>query len=137
MASIFVNAVLAYLAVGLVLAVYFAAAGLSRMAEEEGGFSGGTPGFRVVSILGATVLWPWLALRLLRPIDAPIRGARSRGGLGRSVRLQKQMHLLLWLVLAPVLALLVLVLVMTSPLEVEAPPEAAMGVEGGAEELEP
>ena len=52
-----------YLAVGFVLAV-LVAAGLWRRIDPDA--IAGSPGFRVLVIPGATLLWPWILIRVLR-----------------------------------------------------------------------
>jgi hypothetical protein len=53
-----------YLALGLVFGVVF----VSRMVGRfDPSARSGTLGFRILILPGCAVLWPWLALRLLRP----------------------------------------------------------------------
>lgn len=62
-AGLLVTAALAYLAAGLLFAVPFVARWAGRLdpAAREG-----TVGFRLLILPGAALLWPVLALRLLR-----------------------------------------------------------------------
>lgn len=59
---------LSYLAIGVAFAVPFAArwaARLDPVAER------GTLGFRLLLLPGATLLWPWLVLKVLRARRVP------------------------------------------------------------------
>jgi hypothetical protein len=62
-AELVVILILAYLSVGLAFALLFAArwAGLLDPVARSG-----TMGFRLLILPGATLLWPWLAVRLRR-----------------------------------------------------------------------
>ncbi|HKP28458.1 MAG TPA: hypothetical protein VJU15_03610 [Gemmatimonadales bacterium] len=53
----------AYLLVGLVFALPFAWRWSGRLDPVA---ANGTPGFRLLMLPAAILLWPWLALRLLR-----------------------------------------------------------------------
>lgn len=63
MASMVVNAVMAYLALGLVFAIFFAVRGVRGCGEAA---RRGTWGFRVAIVPGAMLLWPLLLLRMLQ-----------------------------------------------------------------------
>ena len=83
-----------YLLVGLVFALWFSLRGAARLDPVA---RSGTPGFRLLVIPGAILMWPWLALQL----------AGKRGG-APVTRGQRRMHLVAWLLLMP-LAIIVLV----------------------------
>jgi hypothetical protein len=53
----------AWLGVGLVFAVPFAARWAARLDPAA---AGGTTGFRLLIVPGAILLWPWLTLALVR-----------------------------------------------------------------------
>ncbi len=78
-----VRAVGAYLAVGLLFAVPFVVAGAGRIDPAA---RKGTIGFRLLILPGSIALWPVLAWRWLRGIEAPPeernahRDAARRGG---------------------------------------------------------
>ena len=62
-AQFIVNAGAGYAALGLLFAIGFSLAGWRRVAGSVGT---GTPGFRLLIIPGAVLLWPLLLVRSLR-----------------------------------------------------------------------
>lgn len=89
-ANIVVLVAAAYFAVGLIFAVAFAWRG--AMAIDAAAAAGG-PGFRLLLIPGAALLWPWMVRKWARG-DAGLPALAS----ARSLRLR---HLPMWLVLGP------------------------------------
>ena len=63
LASILTGAAAAYLAIGLLFAVPFAARWCGRLDPAA---RLGSPGFRLLIVPGAMLLWPWLVRRLAR-----------------------------------------------------------------------
>ncbi|MGE0442245.1 MAG: hypothetical protein AB7L66_05520 [Gemmatimonadales bacterium] len=63
MAELLANGVLTYLAAGALFAVWFAWRGAGRLDPVA---RSGTSGFRLLVLPGAALLWPWLALRVVR-----------------------------------------------------------------------
>ena len=62
-----------YLVAGLVFAIWFAARGAGILDPVA---RAGTPGFRVLLLPGATLLWPWLALLIIRQRSGtPLEGS--------------------------------------------------------------
>jgi hypothetical protein len=57
------RAALAYAGAGLVFGIWFAWRGAGRLDPVA---RQGSLGFRLLILPGATLLWPWLTLRLLR-----------------------------------------------------------------------
>lgn len=64
MASIVVNAVMGYLGLGLIVAVFFAVRGVNALGDAA---RRGTWGFRLAIIPGAMLLWPLLLVRMAGP----------------------------------------------------------------------
>ena len=63
MASIVVNVVMGYLALGLLFAVFFTVRGVHTFGEAE---RRGTWGFRLLVVPGAMLLWPVLLKRVVQ-----------------------------------------------------------------------
>jgi hypothetical protein len=57
------SAGLGYVGVGLVFGIWLALRGAGRLDPVA---RQGSPGFRLLTLPGATLLWPWLIARVLR-----------------------------------------------------------------------
>ena len=70
-----------YLAAGLIFALAFVTVGVQRL---DGDAKGGTVGFRILILPGATLLWPLLAARWVRGAGVPSeKTAHKRLGVTR------------------------------------------------------
>ena len=82
MIELLVDALLAYLALGLVFAVAFALRGAARLDPDA---RGATWGFKLLIVPGSAALWPLLLLRWVRAQGPPAEksphrlAARPRG----------------------------------------------------------
>jgi hypothetical protein len=66
-AEIIVYSVFAYLAIGLLFAVWFVAFGVTKLDDSAKGTSFG---FRLIIFFGAAAFWAFLAWRLLKKNDS-------------------------------------------------------------------
>ena len=78
-----------YLAAGLAFAAVFVWRGAGRI---DANARGAGWGFRLMAIPGSAALWPWLAVRWMRPLQ-------ERTDRPRDTRAQRKLHLVAWCVI--------------------------------------
>ena len=107
MLALLVGGAVTYAVLGIVFALAFAWRGVVSIDPVA---RGSTIGFRLIVMPGAAVLWPWLAVRWWRTSSSGVvvPGERTEDWQGPSERLRLRAWVM-WIVLAPIIALLLAV----------------------------
>lgn len=100
-ASVLLALIATHVAIGLPVGVAFAALGAGRIDPAAGARGRARTRFRLLLIPGAIALWPIVLTRWLRAVRSP--GSSVVPPPSRSMRPERRIHLVAWLILTPAL----------------------------------
>ena len=105
-AETIVYAVFIYLGLGVLFAIWFAAAGVVKLDDSARGTG---LGFRFIIFFGAAAFWVLLAWRIAKGAKRPVEKKRPSHGAGKMIHKIRRKHKIVWLILAILLPVLFIV----------------------------